>query len=618
MLRRFFPLVVIASALIGPGVANAAPLPVPTMEIGRGNVFEPKVFAAPDGGQFVSWAGQAADIGLHLTERGDTGGPFGPKILLSSTGNTEPPSISFTPDGGLYAIWGISTTSAPAESKIRPSGGDFGPLEQLPGCHRYVDSAVGPGGIAAVCQYKLPTNPPDSVRWASRPTLGPVPVTAGEDLVPAAYSPFVSSLIGWGSDGTIAITTQGYNTTSNPPPANETMRIRVSIRGAAPFFTSDIALVTRPAEVGADRPLVLDDGTVAVPLSGSAGARFAIRPPGLITVFANTPLQGEGIWGAGLDSDQNIHAGAGVSGDRTYWSQVRPPGGTFGAPNPIPMPVIPGNGDAYLVGFKVAPDGTEYAVIRGDDGTYVSSRSPGQSSFTNAVKIGRASDGNPESAITRDGDLLVTWTHENGANDRSIELGGLDKTPPAVTVASFPERAEDGVAVSFSASATDAMGIQSLDWSFDGQVVEGGDVTRAFTPGNHKVSFTATDVAGQKTVVERTVVVPFGPNSDPVMKLKAPKKLKFRAFKKRGVRIVVTAQPPVRIRAVIGTWKRKARLRPMRTKLVRKFRNRHVIRIRPKPARLGKRRNLRLYVQVTGTTGAGKQVTKVKSVKVRR
>lgn len=609
---------VIASALAWPTLGDAEPLPIPAIEVDRGNLQEPKPFVSPSGEQLVTYLGQAGDIGVHLAERGDQGGTFGQPVLLSSTGNAEPPSLSFTPGGGLYAIWGIASSSAPAEAKIRDPDGTFGPLEQLPGCHRFVDSAAGPGGLAAVCQYHLPTNPPDTVRWASRPNLGPVPVTTGEDLTPPAYSPFVSSLIGWGPDGTIAIVSQGYNTTTNPPPANETMRIRVSIRGAAPFFTSDIALVTRPDEVGADRPLVLDDGTVAVPLSGSAGARVAVRPPGPLTVFSSLPLQGEGIWGADLDSAQNIHAGAGNSGDRQYWSQVKPKGGAFGAPNPIQMPVIPGNGDAYLVGFEVAPDGTEYAVIRGDDGTYAASRSPGQA-FTAPVRIGTTSENNPESVVTRDGDLLVAWDHENAPNDRSVSLGGLDKTPPEVTVVSFPTRVEDGATASFSATAVDAMGIDSLAWSFDGKVVEGGEVTHTFTrPGRHEVSFTATDVAGQKTIVKDTVVVPVGPNSDPVMKLKTPKKIKFRALKRRGVRVVVNVQPAARIRAVIDTSKRNARLRPMRVRVVKKFRNRHVIRLKPKRARLGKPRSFGLYVQVSGKTSAGKQVTKARKVRVRK
>lgn len=619
MKRKFFSIVVMIATMVWPAMTAAAPEPIPTVELGRGNVYEPAPHAAPDGGQVVTWVGQGGDTGVHLTERGSLGGPFAPPVKLSSTGNAEAPSISFTPDGSLYAIWGISSSVTPAESTTRSPGGTFGPAVPVPGCLRFVDSAAGPdGGVAAACRYGLGTNPPDTVRWASSPTLGPVPIGAGEDLTPAAYSNFLYPLLEWGPDGTIAIVSQGYTTTTNPPPANQTTRVRVSIRGSVPFYTEDIAFATWPQEVGADAPLVLNDGTVAVPLSGSAGARVMIRPPGAITTFMPHPIPGEGIWGAGLDSDQNIHVAAGVSDDRQYASYVKAPGSAFGSANPIPMPVIPSNGDAYLTGFEVAPDGTEYAIIRGDDGTYASSRSPGQA-FTSPVRLGDASSGNPTSAVTRDGDLLITWNRENGPGDLSIVFSGLDKTPPAVTIVSFPESVADGQTAAFSATATDAMGIRSLEWDFGGTKVTSGDATHTFPgPGSHLVAFTATDVAGQKTEVERMVNVPIGPGSVPVMTLKAPKRVKFKALKKRGVRIVVTAQPDVRIRVVLGTSKKNARLRPMRVRVVKKFRGRHVLRVKPKRGRLGKRRSFRLYVQVTGTTAIGKQTTKARSVRVRK
>lgn len=616
-MRRLIPVVAVVSALAWPAGAAAAPEPIPVVEVDRGDVHNPKPFAAPDGGQLVSWQGQGADVGQHLAERGNAGGPFGQPFLLSATPNSEPLSISFTPDSGFYAVWGISTSNAPAESTTRTPDGTFSPVSPIPGCNRFVDSASGPdGGVAMACRYRLMTNPPDTVSWGSSPTLGPV--TPTEELTPAAYSSFLRPFIEWGPDGTIAIVAQGYSTTTNPPPANETTRIRVALRGPAPFATADIAFATWPQEVDAGPPLVLDDGTVAVPLSGSEGARMAIRPPGALSTFSMSPLQGEGIWGAGLGASQNLHVASGISDDREYWSFVKPPGLAVGTANPIPMPTIAGGGDAYLTAFEVAPDGTEYAGIRGDDGTYVSSRSPGQS-FTTPVKIGNDSSSNPRLAVTRDGDLLVTWSHSNGPNDQTINLSGLDKTPPEVVVNSFPEEVADGTAASFSASATDAMGIASLVWNFDGETVPGGDATHTFMgTGNHRVSFTATDVAGQRTVVTKTVTVPVGPDSDPVMTLKTPKKLQFRALARRGVRVVVTGRPKIRIRATIGTSRRNARMRPMRVRVVKKFRNRHVIRIKPRRARLGKRRSFRLFVQVTGTTMAGKRATRTRTVKIRR
>jgi hypothetical protein len=146
-------------------------------------------------------------------------------------------------------------------------------------------------------------------------------------------------------------------------------------------------------------------------------------------------------------------------------------------------------------------------------------------------------------------------------------------------------------------------------------------VNHTFTrPGRYDVTFTATDRAGQKTVEKRTVVVPGEPTGPggSSLKLRAPKKMKFRALKKRGVRIVARATPKMRLRIVLGTSKRNARLRPLATKKVKRLRNRHVLRVKPRRARLGKRRSFRLYVQVTGTTAAGQRVTKSRTVRVHR
>ena len=615
--RVLFPVIAIVCTLTWSETARAEPRPVPPIEIERGQLHEPRPFASPGGSQLVTWIGQGTDVGLHLAERGPGGGPFGPPVSLSGSGNLEPPSISFTQNDGFYAIWGVATSGVPAETIIRAPDGSLGPLGTVPGCDRFVDSASGPAGeIAMACKFRLATNPPDTVRWGSTATLGPV--TPTEDLTPPAYSNFLKPSIEWGPDGTIAIVSDGRTTTTDPPPMNETTRIRVSIRGSAPFATQDIAFATWPQEVDAGPPLVLDDGTVAVPLAGSEGARLALRPPGAPSVFAPVPLQGEGIWGAGVDTEQRIHVASGVAGDRQYWSFVKPRDGGFGAANPIPMPVVAGGGDAYLIGFEVAPDGTEYAIIRADDGTYATSRSPGLP-FTEPVRLGSEPSGNAEGALTGDGDLLVAWAHEQGPTDRSIELSGLDKTPPQVSVNAFPTRMTDGETAAFSATATDAMGIGSLAWSFDGRIVQGGDATHAFVgPGPREVAFTATDVAGQKTVVKRTVEVAVGPGSKPLLTLKTPRKIRFRALRKRGLRIVVTGRPPVRLRVALGASRSKAGLRPLRARVVRKFRNRHVLRIKPRRARLGKRRAFRLHVQVTGTTKAGRQTTKAKAVRVRR
>lgn len=605
-------------AVVFPGHdAFAAPRAVPPVEVSRGASLEtPMPFVSPSGNQILTYVAQAGGQDLLFTERGSEGGEFEPPVTLSTSGSFQDPSLSFTGEG-IYANWGIAISNAVAEQTFRPEGGTFAAKQPLTGCHRFVDSASGPGNqIAVACQHIRPTNPPETTAFGSSPVLGPVAVS--EELVPAAYDPFVRAELETGEDGTIAIVSWGRKTTTVPPPANQTMRVRVSIKSPATSYSADVAEATWPNEVAAGPPVVLSDGTVAVPLGGSAGARVMIRPPGALTSFTPHPLTGEGIWGMGRDSNQNLHVASGNVNQREYWSQTRAPGGVFATSSPIPRPTNPGAGDSYLTGFQVAPDGTEYALFRGDDGTYVASRAPDES-FAAPIKLGDQSRENPESALTPEGDLVVSWTHEHGPSDRSLRFGGLDKTEPEVTVNAFPGRAADGTRVDFSASATDAFGIASTEWKFGSRRVSGSEASHTFRiPGRYPVSFTAVDVAGHRTEVKRSVLVPFSPNSKPVIKVRGPKKLRFRALKKRGLKLVVTSRPPIRLKVVLGTSKRKARKRPLAVKVVRSTRGRHLLRVKPRPARLGKRRKLRLFVLVTGTTAAGKETTVVRTIRIRR
>ncbi|MBN8871175.1 MAG: PKD domain-containing protein [Solirubrobacterales bacterium] len=618
---RLLLLSTICVAAIWPaGSAAAVPRPISPVEVpGSGNLTGAAPHVSPDGNQIVTYTASTGGATVSLSERGSQGGPFDDPLVLSSTGNPEPPSVSFTDDGGIYAIWGIASSVAPAEQSFRSPGGTFSPHQPAVGCGRFVDSTAGPGGgVAVACSHKLATNPPDTVSFGTSPTLGPV--TVNEDLVPPAYDNYVAPLITWGPEDTIAIVTRGYKTTTDPPPMNQTMRVRVSLRGPT-NSSADIAEATRPNEVNASPPVVLKDGTVAVGLSGSDGSRVLIRPPGLLSVYSTHPLMGDGIGGIGADDSQNLHvlSGSPEASPRQYWAYTKTPTADFGTAVPIPLA---GAGDPYIPfdTFQVAPDGTEYVLIRADDGIYATYRQPGID-FATPVKIGGPAYTNPATAVTPDGDLLATWVHEVGPNDRTVEVGGLDRTPPKVTVNSFPTRVDAGSLVTFAATATDAMGIRSTVWDFGGgQRSDTASVNHTFTqPGRYEVAFTATDAAGQQRVERRTVVVPGEPTgpSGFSFKLRTVKKIKFRALKKHGLRIVARAKPKMRLRIVFGTSKRNARLRPLVRKKVKRLRNRHVVRVKPRPARLGKRRNFRLYVQATGITATGQRVTKSRMVRVR-
>lgn len=623
---------VVATVVVGLGSAagaTAAPLPVDPLEVARSTQLgEAQSFVAPGGAQLISF--RAAKPGGNtsvLVERTD-GNPFSDQIDLIQNNNAGPPSLSFTGDGGIYAIVGIATSGAVAQQSVRPPGGEFGPLSPVTNCNRFVDSAAGPNGeIAVVCSHNEAAVPPNTYWLGTSPTLGPV--TVNGQINPAVYDSFIKPEVAWGKDGTLAVVADYWTTTTAPPPANQTKRVRATVRNAAKgvFATIDFPNVTQPNDISVSGPVVLDDGTVAFSTSGTAGARVQIRPPGAATAFAASALNGEGATAPQVDGAQNLHVMTGNQGPpRQYWSNVRPPGGSFGTQVPIPLA---GADDPYIPydGFAVAPDGTEYAVIRAGDGIYATSREPGRASFEPPRLLGAGdATNNPGVAVTPESDFLVSWPVEAAAGDHRLFVGGLDKTPPEVSVSSFPTEAAAGAVIAFSAEASDQMGMRSTGWDFgDGKTVNGGAASQAFAPGDHPVTFTATDRAGNETVVRRTVRVPGSPVIDDpviddplVMKVVTPKKMRFRALGRRGVKVKVTANKAVRIGVRLGTSKAKARRKPLRSRRVKRLKSRHVLRVKPVRRRLGKRRKLKLFVRVTGTTPEGESLTRVKRVRVRR
>ncbi len=609
-------------ALAGVAAASAAPGPVDPIEVlNGGDLRDPRPWTAPDGGQIVTYREVSGPQSVRLIERRD-GATFASPIELSTVGNAEPPDLSFTPDGGTYAVWGVSTTGSTAQQAIRAPGGEFTPAAPVGGCGRFVDSAAGPGGeLALACMFTSPSPPTTSnLRFSTLPALAPFSLSDLDDRIQPVYDNFIQPRVAWGQDGTLAFAARYKTTTTNPPPANETRRIRVVLPLIAE--TNDIVQVTEPDTAQLGGLAVASDGRIAVSYSTDSGPLLRIRPAGPAgQVYASHPLPGEEVTAPVFEEAGPVHVMSVVQGpDRLYFANVKGTGPEPVASTPIPLG---GQGDPYIPyeeGFQVAPDGTEYAVIRADDGVYATSREPGATAFSTPAKLGPAPDSNPSSTVTGDGDLLVTW-NTGPAGGQKLIVGGLDGHAPKVVVESFPESGTIGVPLEFAASATDSMGMRSTSWNFGGGSAVAGDrATHTFSrPGAHQVTFTATDRAGNETVERRTVRVPGGGDGDsPRMSVKVPKKLAFRALARRGVRVKVSANRPLRIKASIGTSKRKARRKPLGVKAVKKLRAKHTVRVRPKRKRLGKKRAFRLHVRVTGTDRSGAKITKVKRVRIRR
>lgn len=521
-------------ASIGAAPAAGDPVPVPVKEAARATqVGNATIDLAPDGSRFLTWFQTAAGgYSLRLTERPASGGPFTEPVELSTTGNFEPVSLSFTPDG-VYAAWGIATNGVDAEQSVRPAGGSFGAHVPLTGCRRFLDTASGPDGrISVTCARHLATNPPDVV--ALLQSIGPGPVFSTENLGGAVYDPFIQPRIAQGSDGTLAVTAKAKTTTTPVPPVNETSRIYLWIRGSGSSTTSTLGEATWPDEIfSSGRPAITTEGAVATTVGGTDGAKLFVIGPGFPPAFSYAvQLEGTGVSAPAVDRGGTVHVMSADAEppDRVYRANTWTVDG--GLADPVRIPLA-GKGDPYVPfnGFSVTPDGTEFVLIRAGDGTYATSRDPGSPRFRAPRRIGPAALDNPRMAITPRGDLLAVWPAKASATEQRVVLGGLERSS---------------------------------------------------------------------------------------MKVKAPRRLRFKALARRGVRLVVNARPAMRLRVAIGTSRKRARKHPLRVRVVRRLKNRHVLRVKPRRGRLGKRRNLRVAVRVTGTTAAGAKVTKVRMVRVRR
>ena len=185
------------------------------------------------------------------------------------------------------------------------------------------------------------------------------------------------------------------------------------------------------------------------------------------------------------------------------------PGSGLGPPVAIPTP----DSSTYLpysTGFHVAPDGTEFAVMRGNRGVFVSVRPRGIGTFRPPVKIGPRPDSNPSAAIVPGDNLMVTWSREAVPGDQRVMVGGWDSgRPPTVSGVHAPRQALVRIGTGFSARAFDPMGVRSIRWSFgDRRSATGASVSHSYRrPGRYRVRVTATDKAGNRRTISRVIRV---------------------------------------------------------------------------------------------------------------
>jgi hypothetical protein len=611
-----------------PGSAQAAFAPVEVEPLAHATrIEESSAWVSPTGEQLILYRELEPRQSLDARAR-TAAADFGAVQALTQESNFElPASVSFTAGGEAFAAWGIATVAAHGEFSTRAPGGLFEPRRENVVCSRFTTSSVGPHDeLGVACDRE---EPPGKFRVAfmEAPTFGAFPGGA-IPLGPLVEGEFLAPIVRFGNDGTLAI---GWDYEAGGKQFVE-VAVRDAGSKAAPTVQNLIEVPTAGGgEAQVDGLAVTANGTAIVLVSTSTEGLLAyVRPSG--GAFTATKLSPGKAGGAiGVDAAGNaivlVESGSGPTASIQY--AVRPPGGSFAAP----QDVVP-TGSAAEAGLDVAPDGTAFAELfhTGSQPVDVAVRPP-NGSFGAPLQVAPASASFASFAVTPTDDLLATWTSDtDGDHTRdTVFVGGLDSgTPPQLAAVDVPAATVTGTQATFSAQASDTMGVRGVHWDFgDGSSADGASVSHAYTSaGVFTVTVIATDRAGNTGSLSRAITV-IGPPATstgpagPVITLKMPGSVRFKSLLKHGLTIEVSSSTPSTILGNLLGHSRNARVASVgelvvASRTLKNVTTHRKLLLRPSRSAVGRRRSLQLTVQVVATDAQGLQRTVTRKLNVKR
>ncbi len=373
---------------------------------------------------------------------------------------------------------------------------------------------------------------------------------------PGGSWPVVAAL----DDGTFAIAwvdgTNAKIALRNPGDASFTT---TTITGLG--AVNDVRLASRPGGGGA---LAITDelnGEGRLMLSISSGGAFFHTPTTAVSVDAS---QGDSLQNIGLGYGPGGTLGIGFSKvntnvDAHLFSLIRGADGAIGLPSPVDqnsygavygiqvafahdgteaisyvsrqsgpgvgrLAIAAPGGDWHPVtvptagfsngAFQVAPVGSQLVALGGSYGGGLNG-----GPLPDVASLGTeppGAPGNPvdyvEGLAAHGDDAVAVVTRQANGEDR-VRAITWDGTPPVIAELGAPASATTGVATSFKATVSDALGTANVTWSFgDGDTATGDSATHAFaTAGTFTVTVTATDGAGNRTTRSADVVVAAAP-----------------------------------------------------------------------------------------------------------
>ncbi|HEY4277091.1 MAG TPA: PKD domain-containing protein [Conexibacter sp.] len=551
----------------------------PSFEV-PAHVLASDVASAPDGSALAVWCGMSSPAGQPqlAVQHARTDGTVDPAQTLGNC-DRGAPSVATTPSGAAAVAWRKVDTANGAYSVVvtrfdadgqqlgddttvasGSAGTSFGPSVNV-GVDRAGDATVawasdindGSGNTARVAHVNADGTPA---------TQTPRPLGAGTDIDPlVAVAPGGVAFVAWldASHDRVAAarldadgTTAGAGTVATFGPAVILARHLRLVAGAAGAVATwgESRMDSSHPIVGKRLPTTGPIGNGPAVDTGGAeddsfGYSTAIADDGTVSIGwtdwpppSSDPAEAE-LTRSPLDesaSTQLLSVPGGSLSDG-YPLLASAPDGSLAA---AWFTLDASWSSATFAIRHVAADGTLGSIV--ENGSAAISPDPGIITGL-PIKLGRLSGGGALLSLDRVGDDPLATTYV------------LDARGPDVTV-DLPATASAGQTVAMSATAADRAGVSATAWSLgDGTSASGASVAHAYAaPGTYAVMFTATDGAGNETVVTRTidVVAPSPPGeprmrdsenaTPPVIRLpaKAGAALKVRKAVRRGTKVTVS------------------------------------------------------------------------------
>ena len=421
------------------------------------------VVVGPDGRATAVWIASSGSRYAVRTATRPAGGVWSaPHDLSDPALNAEQPALAVAPDGAVAAVWrrpiGGSWT---IQARIRPAGGDWGPVADLSATGQDASSPQvaldGHGGATAV--WTRSNGSRTVVQTAAKP--------AGE---------------GWSAAQTLS---SGSANASFPQVAVSPAGEAVAAWTLAGAVTT-VQSATRAA--GGDWSAAQDRST---PGRAAVEPQVGVDDAGTATV----------LWG-------ELDGGAYVARTAT-----RAAGDDWSASTPVSAT----GPSAIALSLAVAPDGSATAGwVRQASGSYVvqaARRTPGGSFEAPCTLSAAGRDAYyPQVAVDGRGNAVAIWDRVSDADAgrHEVQASGFDGEGPRIDALTVPSAAVAGTPVAFAAQAVDVWSpVTAVSWSFgDGATATGATATHTFAaPGERQVTATAVDALGRASSVTRTVAV---------------------------------------------------------------------------------------------------------------